>query len=58
MTLTCLAHFCINSESQILPPHFPHINGIGYKGYVTDGIKARVEMLRPIGLKMLPHVSF
>ena len=29
-----------------------------YKGYVTYGIRARVEKLGPIGLKMLPHALF
>ena len=37
---------------------FSHITTLGYERYVTYGIRARVEMLGPIGLKMILHVSF
>ena len=29
-----------------------------FMGYITYGIRARVETLRPIGLKILQHVLF
>ena len=29
-----------------------------YMGFLTGGIRARVETLRPIGLKMFPHILF
>ena len=37
---------------------FLHMAVMRYKGYVTYGIRARVEKLGPIGLKMLPHALF
>ena len=48
--------FDSNSEKNFYP--LLHIMASRYDRYITYGIRARVETLRPIGLKMLPHALF
>ena len=53
MSLTCFVVTVKQKEKNLPPPL--HIMASRYYRYTTYGIRARVEKLRPIGLKMLPH---
>ena len=56
MSTNLIDAFCSSIEVKTLP--FSHVMALRYKGDITDGIRAIVETLGPIGLKMLPHALF
>ena len=56
MSLTCFV-VAVKQKKKNLPPPL-HIMASGYHRYITYGIRARVETLGPIGLKMFLHILF